>query len=266
MSRTTKISVLAFLVHFAAASVVFGQAAVAEKKAAKGAKSETPAFPESTPGVGPLRYEAGFVKLWHDRRGLFAEKKAEQRNAVVFLGDSITQGWKEDFRGKFKDSGLKLANRGISGDTTRGILARLDEDVLALDPRGVVLLIGTNDLTRGVAPKDIVGNIKLILDRLTAHDAQMPIVLCKVMPSSASKARPADKIREINEQLGKLAKGYKQVTVLETYTLFANDAGDAKPEEFPDLLHPNNIGYDKWHDAMMPVLEKAGLVEDGKRR
>ena len=252
-------SVLAVIVHLAAAQIVCGQAAVAEKKPAKA----TPAYPESTPGEGPARNEDWFINVWKERRNLFNEKRAEQKNAVVFLGDSITQGWSEDFRGKFKDSGMKLANRGISGDTTRGILARLDEDVIALDPRGVVLLIGTNDIDVGVSPKDIAGNVKLILDRLTTHNAKMPIVLCKVMPSSTSKLRPAQKIRDLNERLERLAKNYPQVTVVDTYGLFANDAGDAKVEEFPDLLHPNDAGYNKWHDALAPLLEKLGLL--GKR-
>ena len=84
--------------------------------------SAKPIYSDSVPGVGPIRNEDWFVKTWHDRRGKFAEQKAEQQNAVVFFGDSITQGWGDDFRGKFP--GVKVANRGISGDTTRGLLAR----------------------------------------------------------------------------------------------------------------------------------------------
>ena len=64
--------------------------------------------------------------------------------------------------------GVKVANRGISGDTTRGVLIRLQEDVLALNPTAVVLLIGTNDLEEGAAPDVIAGNLKLILAALEA--------------------------------------------------------------------------------------------------
>lgn len=63
----------------------------------------------------------------------------EQRDGAVFLSDSITQGWGNTLGGSFP--GLKVANRGISGDTTRGMLLRLKEDVLALEPRAVVLLV-----------------------------------------------------------------------------------------------------------------------------
>jgi lysophospholipase L1-like esterase len=101
----------------------------------------------------------------------------------VLLGDSITQGWGEDFSAWFP--GMKIANRGISGDTSRGVLIRLEEDVLALDPRAVVLLIGTNDLEEKAAPENVVANLKLILAELTRHDASMPIVLCQVFQSAA---------------------------------------------------------------------------------
>ena len=156
---------------------------------------------------------------------------------------------------------LKLANRGISGDTTRGLLARLDDDVLALNPRGIVLLIGTNDIDVKVSPADIAGNVKLLLDKIAAHDPKLPIILCQVMPTSATKDRPTEKIRELNERLADVARGYEQVTVLDTYTLFANAEGEAKPEEFPDLLHPNDAGYAKWRAALWPLLATLGFVE-----
>ena len=113
---------------------------------------------------------------------------------VACIGDSITQGWGDDFRGDFK--GMTVANRGISGDTTRGMLLRLKEDVLNLKPAAVVMLMGTNDLEENAEPKTIAGNVKLIIAELKKHNDEMPIVLCQVFPSHASKKRPADKIKE----------------------------------------------------------------------
>ena len=72
------------------------------------------------------------------------------------LGDSITQGWGPKMGNSFP--GVKVANRGISGDTTRGMLIRLQGDVLALNPKGVVMLLGTNDLEENAAPKTIAEN------------------------------------------------------------------------------------------------------------
>jgi hypothetical protein len=88
----------------------------------------------------------------------------------------------------------------------------------------------------------------------------MPIVLCQVMPSSPVKTRPADKIKELNRQLVDAMKSETGVTVVDTWTLFANESGDAKQEEFPDLLHPNQAGYEKWLKAIKPVLETLGLM------
>ncbi len=214
---------------------------------------------KEVPGVGPIRREDWFTKLWRDRRAMFAEQAAAQQHALVFFGDSITQGWGDDFRGKFP--GVKVANRGISGDTTRGLLARLDDDVLSLDPQGIVLLIGTNDTELKVPPEGIAANVKLLLEKIAAHSPNTPIVLCQVFPTSGKKQRPTDKIRQLNQLLADVASGNEQVTVLDTYTLFANADGEAKPEEFPDLLHPNEAGYAKWRAALWPVLATLGFVE-----
>jgi lysophospholipase L1-like esterase len=223
-------------------------------------------LPESdagVPGVGPVRHEDWFVKVWNERRTNFAKHAAADHGALVFLGDSITQGWSEDFRGKFP--GLRIANRGISGDTTRGLLIRLADDVLALDPSGIVLLIGTNDIDVQVTPEDIAGNVKLLLDQISADDPTTPIILCQVMPTSATKNRPTDKIRELNRRYAELAKQYPQAVVLDTYTLFANGEGDAKIEEFPDLLHPNDVGYAKWTAALWPLLAAGICRQRGGR-
>lgn len=210
-------------------------------------------------GSGPVRRYDWFRGLWNEKRAAWAKRLEADRGAVVFLGDSITQGWGDDFGGSFP--GMKAANRGISGDTTRGMLHRLERDVLALQPAAVVLLMGTNDLEEKAAPEVIAGNLKLILAALHAHNATMPVVLCQVFPSAASKSRPADLIRKVNELYAAAVKGNAQVTFVETWPMFADAAGDAKPAEFPDLLHPNKAGYDRWAMALRPVLATLGFVE-----
>jgi lysophospholipase L1-like esterase len=218
-----------------------------------------PATDDGLPGAGPIRRYDWFQKLWLERRSAFARRAAQERNAVVFLGDSITQGWGDDLGGAF--AGVKVANRGISGDTTRGVLLRLKQDVLALDPAAVVLLIGTNDLEEGAAPGLIAGNLKLILAALEAHDARMPVVLCQVFPSSATKKRPASSIQELNALYLKAVRNDPRVILVETWPLFAGTDGDADLAEFPDLLHPNQKGYAKWTAALRPVLATLGFVE-----
>lgn len=220
---------------------------------------EIPATNEGLPGEGTIRRYDWFKNLWRTKRSGWAKQVDADQGKVVFLGDSITQGWQDDFRGLMGE--LPVANRGISGDTTRGMLIRLEEDILAVNPRCVVMLMGTNDLDEGDTPKQIAGNFKQIIGRLKKHDADMPIVVCEVFPSSPEKNRPVEKIRAVNDLYKQAVKGDPQITVVDTWTLFANEKGDAKLEEFPDLLHPNLDGYKKWAAALKPIFATLGFIE-----
>jgi len=218
-----------------------------------------PASDDGLPGAGPIRRYAWFTQKWLDRRTVWAARVAPDQGAVVFLGDSITEGWGDDLKGAFP--GLKIANRGIGGDTTRGMLLRLQDDVLALHPAGVVLLAGTNDLEERADPATSVTNLKLILAAIHAAAPKAPVVVCEVFPSSATKQRPTADIRRLNELYAEVARSDSQVTLLDTWTLYADAAGDAPIAEFPDLLHPNAAGYAKWAAALRPVLATLGFLE-----
>jgi lysophospholipase L1-like esterase len=218
-----------------------------------------PATDDGLPGEGPIRRYSWFQKLWRERRAEFARSREADRGAVVFLGDSITQGWGGGLGAAFP--GMKVANRGISGDTTRGVLLRLRDDVLALDPPAVVLLVGTNDLDEGASPDAIARNLKLILSALQAHDPGLTVVLCQVFPSSASMRRPAASIQALNALSLAAVKGNPRVVPLDTWRLFADASGDAPLAEFPDLLHPNEAGYARWAAALRPVLATLGFLE-----
>jgi lysophospholipase L1-like esterase len=224
------------------------------------ARFQIPAEDAGLPGAGPLRRADWFQQVWTERRSAWAGRVQQDQHALVFLGDSITQGWGDDFGGRFP--GVKVANRGISGDTTRGVLIRLQEDVLSLHPAGIVLLIGTNDLEEQAEPETVAANVKLILAELKRADPRMPVILCQVFPSSVTKKRPADRIKRLNALYAQAVKGDAQITLLETWPLFANAEGDAKLEEFPDLLHPNQTGYAKWTAALRPLLATLGFIEN----
>jgi len=196
------------------ASRVFAEAAVATTTETQ--RLEIPATDDGLPGAGPIRRYDWFKKLWLERRTGWAARVQQDQNAIVFLGDSITQGW-GDVGSSFP--GLKTANRGISGDTTRGVLIRLQEDVLAVKPRAVVLLIGTNDLEERAEPEVIAANLKLIITALKQRNAAMTVVLCRVMPSSLEKNRPAEKIKKVNQLYAEAMKDEPQVTMLDTRAL-----------------------------------------------
>jgi lysophospholipase L1-like esterase len=208
-------------------------------------------------GSGAFRRQDWFKSIWRSRRETFAANAEKSKGAVVFLGDSITQGWGDDFANDFAE--MKTANRGISGDTTRGMLHRLDEDVIALQPSCVVILAGTNDLEEHDEPQTIAGNMKLIFTKIREHQESIPIVLCHVFPSSEKKTRPSNKIVDLNKRYQTLASEDANTVFVDTWTLFADASGDAKIEEFPDLLHPNRRGYEKWKSALVPIFETLGL-------
>ena len=213
------------------------------------------------PGKGPVQQGDWFDAVWGERRAEFRKHAAADSGAVVFLGDSITQGWGEP--GKYFPR-YRCANRGISGDTTRGILYRLEEDVLALHPAAVVLLIGTNDIGIGADPADAAANLQAILAALKAANTKMPVIVCRVMPSTASRQRPAAKIQKLNSLVDELVARDPQFIRCDTYGIFADEQGDAKKAEFPDLLHLNAAGYAKWVAALNPLLAPLQLPIPGQ--
>jgi lysophospholipase L1-like esterase len=242
-----------------AAALAIAPCSFAMSAEAPSADLSIPKTDDGLPGDGPIRRMDWFQDHWKRRRTEFRDQAAQQKGALVFLGDSITEGWGGLLAQKFP--GVKIANRGISGDTTRGMLVRLQEDVLSLDPAGVVFLAGTNDLEEQAKPETIAGNVKLILEAIKKHNPKTPVVLCLVFPSSASKSRPAEQIRATNALYEQLAKDHPQVTVVDTWSLYANPQGDAPEALFPDLLHLNQAGYAEWAKAIEPVLATLGFVE-----
>lgn len=239
-----------FLLAFAATAFV--STASADDKFA------LPVSEEGLPGEGALRRYEAYVKKWTDMRPKWAEQVEQNQGTVVFLGDSITQGW-GDFKGRF--SGMKLANRGIGGDTTRGMLIRLQQDVLALNPSAIVMLLGTNDIEVGIEAEAIGRNFEKIIAAIKQDNPKTPIVLCRMFPSSASKNRPKQTIQRVNVLYEATVKGDPQITVIDTWTLFAAESGDADPQWFRDLLHLNAAGYDRWAAALHPIFATLGYVD-----
>ncbi len=218
-----------------------------------------PADESGLPGEGALRRYDGYVRRWHDARKEWSGRIAADQGAVVFLGDSITQGWGADFKGAFP--GVKLANRGIGGDTTRGMLIRLAEDVLPLNPAAVVLLMGTNDIEVGIPAEAVGRNFAKITAALKAHNPRMPVVVCRIMPSATAKKRPRETIAAVNAALEATVRGDPQFTVIDTWALFATAEGDMDPAWSKDQLHLNPEGYARWGAALRPILATLGFLD-----
>jgi lysophospholipase L1-like esterase len=219
--------------------------------------SQYPVNATLLPGKGPTNYWGGLPAVWAQRHAQWAKTANQDHDGVVFLGDSITQGW-NSLGQDFPD--LKTVNRGIGGDGTRGVLYRLDADVLSLQPRAVVLLIGTNDIGNSDAdPSDVADNIKAIVKAIHHKYPHIPIIVCEVMPSSEKKQRPADKIEKLNQLIKKDVRWNSHTFLCDTWSIYADANGDAPQDEFPDLLHPNAAGYAKWTAALKPIFAKANI-------
>lgn len=181
-------------------------------------------------------------------------KASEKR--VVFLGDSITEGWGE-VPGSTFFPGKPYINRGISGQTTPQMLVRFRPDVVALQPAVVVILGGTNDLAGNTGPMtlaDTENNLMSMVD--IARENAIRVVLASVTPASAFPWRPgiqpAEKIRVLNSWI----KGYaekKHLVYLDYYSAMVNGEGGMKEDLTKDGVHPNVRGY----SIMAPLAERA---------
>ena len=87
----------------------------------------------------------------------------------------------------------------------------------------------------------------------------MPIIVSRVMPADASNNRPANKIQRLNALVDQIVDTDPLAVRVDTYTLFANEEGNARKEEFPDLLHPNAAAYARWAEILRPIFKKLGL-------
>src|SRR6185503_4798145 len=187
--------------------------------------------------------------------------RAEMR--VVFMGDSITDLWSRDAGGFFP--GKPYINRGISGQTTPQMLIRFRPDVIALQPKVVVILAGTNDIAGNTGPMTLAA----IEDNLTsmfelAHANGIRVVFASLLPISdyeknkdgqpivRSKQRPPEQITSLNAWIKKYAAAHGGV-YLDYYSAMADEKGFLKEELSEDGLHPNQRGY----DVMAPLAEQA---------
>ncbi len=109
---------------------------------------------------------------------------------------------------------------------------------------------------------DAIGrNFEKILAAIKAHSTEVPIVLCRMFPSSPEKERPAETIQAVNALCEAVVKNDPQVTVLDTWTLYAQEDGNSDPLWFGDRLHLNPEGYTRWAAALKPIFATLGFLE-----
>jgi len=176
---------------------------------------------------------------------------------VVFIGDSITDGWRGGGRKTWEANYEKYnaLNLGIGGDRTEHVLYRIDHGELdGLDPKAVVMMIGTNNI--GSPADDVIAGIKADVAAVHAKLPNAKILLLAVFPRGGAAADPVRaKIKGINEAISKL-DGSDNVKYLDIGESFLEKDGTLPKSIMPDALHPNEKGYEIWADAIRPTLDE----------
>jgi lysophospholipase L1-like esterase len=212
------------------------------------------------------QYREGLIKLWMNDFGNLGRYRdansklrppAANEDRVVFMGDSITDIWHLDksFPGK------PYVNRGIGGQTTPQMLIRFRPDVIALAPKVVVILAGTNDISGNTGPMtlaEIEANLQTMCELARLHNVR--VVLASVLPvnnyTERSKLffslRPSDQILELNRWIKDYAARNNYI-YLDYFSAMVDDKGLLQRDVSEDGLHPNDKGY----AVMAPLAQKA---------
>jgi lysophospholipase L1-like esterase len=213
----------------------------------------------SNAATNPVPLGGGWVRR-HD--GFVAEAKKGGID-ILFMGDSITDFWRNRGSNVWNQyyAPQHAANFGISGDRTEHVLWRMNNGELdGIKPKVVVLMIGTNNTgkernsnrIRNTTPQVIEG-VTAVVNDIRAKLPESKILLLAIFPRGDGGPEQQAQINEINPVIAKLADG-KMVTFLDIGAKFLNADGKLPTTVMPDLLHPNEHGYQIWADAMNPTL------------
>jgi lysophospholipase L1-like esterase len=271
-----------------AASTASGQTPPsASAQAAPGAQTQQatppalPACPELATAVMAASRNDVRLRDWPDlaryreaNRALPAPAPGEAR--VVFMGDSITDSWPQPRFGPFFP-GKPYVGRGISGQTTPQMLVRFRPDVIALKPKAVIILAGTNDIAGNTGPmtdEQIAGNLASMAELAKANGIR--VVFSSILPVSEYHVRPGDtappqttrrpmaRITALNAWMKDYAAANGHV-YLDYFAAMTDAKGLLRAELSEDDLHPNAAGY----AVMAPLAEAAiqtALRQPGQTR
>lgn len=201
----------------------------------------------------------GLNRYAKENRELPQPQKKEQR--VVFMGNSITEGWVSTHPNFFKDNGY--VGRGISGQTSYQFLLRFREDVIKLSPTLVVINAGTNDVAENTGPyneEHTFGNIISMVELAKAN--KIKVILTSTLPAASFGWRPsikdgADKIASLNNRIKVYAKENK-IPYVDYYQAMVTGGNRAlNPAYTKDGVHPTAEGYTVMESLIKQAIDKA---------
>lgn len=195
---------------------------------------------------------------WKSRHEKCVEITKKGGVDVVFLGDSITQGWEGDGKAVWQKefSTLKAANFGFSGDRTEHVLWRLENgEIMGLDPKLIVIMIGTNNLGHGSSNESQTADgVKMIVSKLRKGLPNAKILLLGIFPRGATAEDVLrKKVADATQQFKGLDSD-PSVTFLDIGYAFTRHNGTLRTKLMPDLLHLTPDGYEIWAKAIKPTM------------
>lgn len=210
----------------------------------------------SVAGGGSLMDWANLKKYQKNNKELI---KITDPNRVVFMGNSITEGWGSFDKDFFLDN--PFVNRGISGQTTPQMLIRFKPDVVNLNPKSVVIMAGINDIARNtgsITIENTAENIISMAEIAIAND--ISVYICSTMPAIDFPWSPGLKPGPKVVRLNSILKNYcakKGITYVDYYSVMSDSKGGLKVPEFTspdDLVHPNLAGYKVMGEIILSSL------------
>lgn len=195
---------------------------------------------------------------WMRRHESFNERVKQGRVDLIFIGDSITQGWEGPGKNVWAEfyGHRNVVNLGIGGDRTQHVLWRLDHgNIDGISPKLAVLMIGTNN-SGSNTPEQIAEGVKAIVEKLRAKLPTTKIIVLAIFPRGETKDDPRRKVNEAaNALIQKLADD-QWVFYLDIGPKFLAPDGTLNREVMPDLLHLNVKSYRIWAEAIEPMVKK----------
>ena len=208
---------------------------------------------------------------WVNRHAENIEQMNRGDIELLLIGDSITHGWDgqpelyEKFFGAYKP-----INLGFSGDQTAHVLWRLDRLPLdTISPKVAMIMIGTNNIghSDGSTPKEAAEGVVAIVKKLQYQYPRLQIIVLKIFPRDEKPdGEYRKKVNEINAALPAKLKGSRNVALMDINAIFLDKDGTLPKSIMEDFLHPGKEGYERWGNAVSPVLKQAFKRYDRQNR
>ena len=219
----------------------------------------------ANPAIVPVSREGGAT----NRQSLVLKRAKENPGAcdIVFIGDSITQGWEGNGKAAWTNyyAKRKCLNFGVGGDRTEHVLWRFEQGQLdGLKPKAAVLMIGTNnsnnnrDGTEHYSTAEILEGVQAIVKQIRTRLPDTKLLILGIFPRSQNFSAQRGKLLQINQALAKVADG-KMIHYIDFGSQLVEADGSISKTIMPDYLHLSPAGYEIWAKAIEPKLKEMGV-------